>query len=581
MGIYIDVAKPVSGEELFVASADADALERRLSLLKEAGQRLSRSLDPKKLFATLTELVCEVLPCDGLVVSSYTSSDEMIRCVYAWAGGQVHDHSGFPALSLSHDGKGMQSQVIIEKKARAFNVTEKVRQRSDGHYTEMSDSGTLEPIVERDPQAKWALMCPMILDDEVTGVVQVMSDSGHAYTRNDLELLQFLVHQLAPAVHNSTLYTRLQLEHENRIAAEKALGESERRFQLLFDSLPLIAWAINAKTLAQEYLNQHYYEYTGLDEATPGWSGWNLVVHPDDRPDAQERVTHCFETGETWEQEIRLRRHDGVYRWHLSRMVPVRDDKGQIDRWLGISTEIHQQKTAEAELERRVDERTREMQQAIQELEGFTYSVSHDLRAPLRSIVATSVMIEQDYGSALPGEAASLLQRQAAAAKKMAVLIDELLGLSRIARQQISVTRIDLAALVKEVIAELEHDGRASGIKFEVAEPLTGMADARLMRLALSNLLDNAAKFSPEGGRVIVGRKGKSYFVQDEGIGFDMTYEDRLFRPFERLVQDAHYPGTGIGLANVKRIIERHGGSVWAESQPGKGSTFYFTLGSA
>jgi PAS domain S-box-containing protein len=505
----------------------------------------------------------------------------MIRCVYAWSGGQVHDHSGFPPLTLNRDGSGMQSQAILEKRAGIFDVMQKVRQRNDGHYTQMDDEGNLTPLVEEDPATKWAIMCPMILDGEVTGVVQVMSDSGRSYTEADLEAIQILVYQLAPAVHNSTLFTRLQLEHENRIAAERALRDSERRLQLLFDSMPLIAWAINASTQAQEYLNEYYFEYTGLDPATPGWSGWNLVVHPDDRPQAHERVIHSFETGEPWEQELRLRRHDGEYRWHLSRMVPVKNGNGDIDLWLGISTEIHQQKTAEAELERRVEERTVEMQLAIGELEGFTYSVSHDLRAPLRSIVATSVMLQQDYGDQLPEEATGLLKRQARAAKKMAILIDELLGLSRVARQEMRRSLTDISSVVRELVAERRLEGQLGNVNFEVEDNLRASVDERLFRLALGNLIENAAKFSPDGGTVNVGRDGATFFVRDQGIGFDMKYADRLFRPFERLVPDKEFAGTGIGLANVKRIIERHGGTVWAESQPGKGATFYFTLGPA
>ncbi len=554
-------------------------VERRLNLLYEAGRRLTRSLDPGLLFASLTELVQEVMPCDGLLVSSYSAEDDLIRCEYAWVSGQVHDHTAFPALPLNRQGTGMQSQVILDRKSRQFDVVEKVRERPDGHYSEMKPGGDLDAIVERDPITQFALMCPMLLDGEVTGVVQVMSDSGQAFTPADLLLLEALVHQLSPALENSRLFSKLKRELETREAAERALATSESRFKTLLDSLPLIAWESNAETFQSEYLNRHYFEYTGLDPSTSGWSGWELIVHPDDRDAGEDRVVRAFAEGNAWEQEIRLKRADGSYRWHLSRMVPLKDETGHIVKWLGSSTDIHEQKEAEAEAEKRVTERTQQLELAIRELEGFTYSVSHDLRSPLRSIVATSVMLQQDHGDALNEDATALLQRQSDAAKKMAVLIDDLLRLSRITLQEMHSAPVDLSALAHEIIEEMRAEGEVGSIEFRIAEGLSCDGDFRLMRLAIMNLLGNAAKFSPEGGVVEFAREGDTFVVRDNGIGFDMKYVGRLFRPFERLVADTAFPGTGIGLANVKRIVERHKGRVWAESEQGKGAAFYFTVG--
>ncbi|MEZ0326522.1 MAG: ATP-binding protein [Fimbriimonas sp.] len=553
-------------------------IERRLSLLYEAGRRLTRSLDPILLFASMTELVQEVMPCDGLLVSSYTPVDDLIRCEYAWVGGDIHDHTTFPPLPLNREGTGMQSQVILDRKPRLFDVVEKVRERPEGHYTEMAPDGSLEPVVERDPVTKSALMCPMLLDGEVTGVVQVMSDSGRAYTQEDLELLEALVHQLSPAVENSRLYSRLRSELLTREAAERALEESERRFKTWLDSMPLIAWASDAKTGESEYLNRHYYDYTGLDRSIEGTRGWELVVHPEDREAGMKRISKAFADGTPWEQEIRLKRADGVYRWHISRMVALRDEFGELTKWLGSSTDIHEQKEAEAQLERRVQDRTAELESAIRELEGFTYSVSHDLRSPLRSIVATSVMLQQDFAESLPPSATSLLKRQADAAKKMAVLIDDLLRLSRITRQDMNCAPADLSLLAEEIVEEMRQEGTAGSVEFRISPGLNCEADERLIRLALTNLLENAAKFSPQGGLVEFTRHRDAFVVRDQGIGFDMKYIDRLFRPFERLVPDTAFRGTGIGLANVKRIIERHHGKVWAEAAPDKGASFYFTL---
>jgi PAS domain S-box-containing protein len=233
-------------------------------------------------------------------------------------------------------------------------------------------------------------------------------------------------------------------------------------------------------------------------------------------------------------------------------------------------------------LEERVRLRTAELERANREMEGFTYSVSHDLRAPLRGIVSTSRLLEEDFGEVLPDEAKNLLRRQANAANRLATLIDELLQLSRISRTDIRREEVDLTALAHEVIAELTRD-RSFPATFDVRPGLRAHGDSRLLRLILVNLVENALKFSPNGGVITVsegrheGRYG--FFVRDQGIGFDPRYEAKLWLPFERLHRDEDFPGTGIGLANVRRIAERHGGTTWADSRPGQGATFWFNLG--
>ena len=234
-----------------------------------------------------------------------------------------------------------------------------------------------------------------------------------------------------------------------------------------------------------------------------------------------------------------------------------------------------------AELERRVSERTAELQRLIREAEGFSYTISHDLRSPLRSIVSSSCILMEDYGHLLPEEAKKELQLQASAAKNLAQLIDDLLHLSRLSREQMHIQRLDLAELVLSVAEQLEKDDGSIPHKITVQPGLCGYGDPTLIRLVFLNLLQNASKFSPSGSEIRVGQaEDGSYFVEDEGIGFEQRYAEKMFLPFERLVNGSNYPGTGIGLANVKRIIERHNGRVWATS-PGLnlGSTFFFSLG--
>jgi len=359
--------------------------------------------------------------------------------------------------------------------------------------------------------------------------------------------------------------------------AEEALRLSEARFRDLADAMPVVVWVTKAEG-GIDFVNRWYMDYTGIEPGATSNEAWARVVHPDDRPEAFAHYARCIETGTAWEHELRLRRHDGSYRWHLSRSVPITNEAKEIVAWYGTSTDIHEHKELRDELERRVEARTADLSQAIEELEGFTYTVAHDLRTPLRAIVATSRLLEEDHRDRLDDDGQGLLKRQAKAARRLGDLIDDLLRLSRINRHEMQLEPLDLTTIVRELATEVAARTPESQVVFEVEEGLTAVGDERLIRLALQNLVENAVKFSPNGGAVRVGSKDGAFFVADQGIGFEMQYAHKLFRPFERLHRDDEIPGTGIGLANVDRAVRRHGGRVWAESTPGQGATFYFTI---
>lgn len=232
-----------------------------------------------------------------------------------------------------------------------------------------------------------------------------------------------------------------------------------------------------------------------------------------------------------------------------------------------------------AELENRVTERTAQLREANIELEGFTYSVSHDLRTPLRAISGMGHILLEDYGTLLPVEVRPLLERQASASEKIAKLIDALLERSRIGRKGMEVVRFDFSKMGRTVSETIRtEDDQISECDIHIQPGMWASGDPELVSFVLQNLLSNACKFSPKGGWVEFGQVGNVYFVRDRGIGFDMKYAGDLFEPFKRLVREDEFPGTGLGLANVKRIVERHGGRVWAESKLGQGATFWFTL---
>ena len=238
-----------------------------------------------------------------------------------------------------------------------------------------------------------------------------------------------------------------------------------------------------------------------------------------------------------------------------------------------------------AELEQRVRERTAELEAANKELETFAYSVSHDLRSPLRGIDGWSMALVEDYGNQLDEEAHHYLARVRSEAQRMGQLIDDLLKLSRVTRAPLTRDRVDLSALAAEIAGRLRESHPDREVEFVIQPELIVLGDEHLLEVALDNLLGNAVKFTGkcDHARIEFARAnqngGFAFCVRDNGAGFDMAYASHLFGAFQRLHRASEFPGTGIGLATVQRVIRRHGGRIWAEAQPGRGATFYFTLG--
>ena len=237
------------------------------------------------------------------------------------------------------------------------------------------------------------------------------------------------------------------------------------------------------------------------------------------------------------------------------------------------------------ELERRIAELSAQLEEAQRELNAFSYSVSHDLRAPLRAIEGFSAILAERLGDRLDAEEAGYLQRIRRAVDRMGALIEGTLQLSRLSSQAMTRTRVDLSRVAREVVDELQRESPQRQVECVIPESLVADGDAPLLRTAMQHLVGNAWKFSSKkpAARIEVGRQpdgeGAAFFVRDNGAGFDMAFADRLFDAFHRMHGEQEFPGTGIGLATVKRIVARHGGRVWAESRPGDGATFYFTVG--
>ena len=286
--------------------------------------------------------------------------------------------------------------------------------------------------------------------------------------------------------------------------------------------------------------------------------------------------------------ELLTRHGDSVHdRWVRVIGRPLVDPSGRIWGGVVVCADITASKALQretAELNRQLVRRTRDLESANREIEAFSYSISHDLRAPLRAIDAFSHALLEDCGHLLDDVGCRHLGRVRAAAQRMAGLIDALLDLSRIARNELHCDRVDLSAIACAVASELAQVEPDRDVKFLIGERIEAQGDARVLRALLENLLGNAWKFTSrrdtsqiEFGSVLRGLE-TIYYVRDDGAGFDMRYAKHLFGAFQRMHDATEFAGTGVGLATVHRIVTWHGGRIWAEAEPEKGATFWFTL---
>ena len=362
--------------------------------------------------------------------------------------------------------------------------------------------------------------------------------------------------------------------------AEVSLRQTARFLDSIVENIPNMVFVKDAKELRFERFNRAGEELLGLPRsALLGKSDFDFF--PDEQAEffqSRDRETLAGnKVVDIAEEPIKTARGE---RWLHTKKVPVLDETGAPAYLLGISEDITEARQTAAAL-RQAKEAA---ETASRELEAFSYSVAHDLRAPLRGINGFSRALLEDCADGLDAQSRDHLQRICAAAERMGQLIDALLSLSRVARSELRRESVDLSRLASDVAARLAGAQAGRAVAFSCDPGLVVVGDENLLRAMLENLLGNAWKFTRKHAepRVRVGCEGaegaKTYFVEDNGAGFDMAYAEKLFAPFQRLHTEDAFEGAGIGLATVQRIVRRHGGRVWAEGHVGRGATFRFTL---
>ncbi|HEX2961771.1 MAG TPA: PAS domain S-box protein [Ignavibacteriales bacterium] len=362
------------------------------------------------------------------------------------------------------------------------------------------------------------------------------------------------------------------------IRVEQELKISEEKFRTIAETMPLIVWTAEPDGKF-DYLNQRSLEFTGAKAEDVTGFGWYNFLHPDSSACAEEKWLESIKTGKILEDTSLIRRHDGQYRWFLTRSVPLRDDKGNIIKWFGTATEIHDQK----ETEKKLNEALKKLERSNQDLEQFAYIASHDLKEPLRMVKNYMQLLEKKYKGVLDESAGTYINFAVDGATRMNALISDLLLYAKVSSKPKEFELVDLNKMTEKVLEDLQLSIKESGASVNYAGLPVVMADSLQMRQLFQNLIQNAIKFRNVQSPVIEIRSEKmsSHWlitVKDNGIGIDPQFKERIFIIFQRLHEREKYPGTGMGLAICKRIVEHHGGRIWVESEVGSGTTFYFII---
>ncbi|MFB9991279.1 GAF domain-containing protein [Deinococcus oregonensis] len=545
---------------------------KRSELLAQVSDELTADLGPEAVLQRLTSLVVPALADWCNVALDDGQGSLVLRAVAHQNPALVEQVRGLrQQVPLAVQGSSLVAQLFRSGEARLFSVLDDVAALLPTPVPSMALEETALAVNVRS-----LMLIPLKVREQSLGMLSLMSGTPGHFGPEDLKFARDLARRASLALDNAELLQSAQA--------------SEARYRALTEATDQYVWTNSAEG---EMLGEQpgWAALTGQTPAEYQGHGWSVRLHEEDRAEAVEAWHEALRLRSKYQVEQRVLVRDGSYRHFLVRAVPLLDAGGEIQEWVGLHSDVTELRQAELqlrawneELERRVAQNTEELRAANAELDAFNHSVSHDLRAPVRHVLGFAGLLRRGAEEKLGAREQRLLAQVETSAQHMNTLIDELLAFARLSREPLRATAVNLGMLVREIQTVLEPEVGTRQVEWRIGTLPMVSGDPQLLKFALINLLSNAVKYTSTRPTAQIEVSGEQrgdevvFWVRDNGVGFDPRYAGRLFGVFQRLHSQQEFEGVGIGLANVARIVARHGGRVWAESAVNAGATFFISL---
>lgn len=545
-----------------------------ISFKKESENLLQQQVKELKILNDIILLSNKTIESNELIKDII----EKVRDIFLFDCGSFYNivETGKAVLKYSTRNDNDFSKYFTNINLDEFPYNEVVNSKSAYFFDNYS---LINPEVAMNLSLKSLGIIPLIIKENIFGIIILFSTNRHNFTENKKKVLLSIGHELG------AIFQKYNYESE--------LKQSEARYKDIFDNsaLGIYQSKSDGTLITVNPAFSRMFKFGSPEVALESINNKTIEIYINEEVRIKLFMNVDKSITGTYVMETEMKKSDKSTFVGKIIIRSVKDSNNNVSYYEGFIEDITERRTAEArmrilntELERRVKERTILLEAANKELESFAYSVSHDLRAPLRAIDGFSLAILEDYSEVLDNTAGEYLARVRKASQRMSQLIDDILVLSRVTLTEMDKKYFNLSGLVEEIYERLEHTRTGRNIELKVMPGLVINADQRLISIALENMINNAIKFTlkKDVATIEFGVQKENgfreFFIKDNGDGFSMKYYDKLFGAFQRLHSPEEFPGTGIGLATVKRIIHRHGGSIRAHSMQGDGATFYFSI---